>query len=64
MKKMSILLGVGIVAIAFLIHGTSAYFGCISNWDGAVCFNKGISSLLGNDTKTFNLYQPDLSNFG
>ncbi|RLI92779.1 MAG: hypothetical protein DRO95_01430 [Candidatus Altiarchaeales archaeon] len=62
MKKMGMLLG--IFVMGFLVQGTSAYFGCISNWDSAVCFNRGISSLLGNDTKTFNLYQADLSDFG
>ncbi|HDN83657.1 MAG TPA: hypothetical protein ENG50_04765 [Candidatus Altiarchaeales archaeon] len=56
--------GLLVVMAAVLAQSASAYFGCIIGTKNAVCFNKGLSSILGNDTTIFNVYQADLSKLG
>ncbi len=55
---------IALIAFALLAPTASAYFGCILGGKNAICFNKGISDILGDDIKTFNVYQADLSGLG
>ncbi len=55
---------ISLIAFALLAPTASAYFGCIFGGYNAVCFNRGMSDILGNETTTFNVYQADLSNHG
>ncbi|RLI91687.1 MAG: hypothetical protein DRO89_03455 [Candidatus Altiarchaeales archaeon] len=55
---------VALIAFGLVASTASAYFGCIVGAKNAICFNKGASDILGNETKTFSLYQADLSGLG
>ncbi len=53
-----------LIAFALLASTANAYFGCIFGSNNAICFNRGISDIPGDELKVFNLYQADLSAVG